>query len=106
MKQLVANTIHTFTVLAMSSVKAGTIPDNTAATESPKRMHVAIDIVVFAPVNNSYQLNASINQIIMKEKGRFPQIVMSGSTLSLTKIQALFPLRRYTCNYYLSYNIS
>lgn len=43
----------------MSSVKAGTRPDETAATERPKRTHVARKIVDFAPVNNIYYMNAS-----------------------------------------------
>lgn len=42
----------------MSSVKGGTRPDNTAATERTKRTHVARKIVNFAPVNNIYQINA------------------------------------------------
>lgn len=40
----------------MSSVKDGTRPDNTAATERTKRKHVARKIVNFAPVNNICQI--------------------------------------------------
>lgn len=47
----------TFTVLAVRSVNGGTMPDATAASEKPKRMHVANIIDLFASAPQSFTYN-------------------------------------------------
>lgn len=44
----------TFTVLAVRSVNGGTMPDTTAASERPNRIHVANIIDLFASTPQSY----------------------------------------------------